>query len=57
MLIYKMLRLAHVLLMLAGHYKLNAQTCFLFYLQVHYYVLLSTSLLSQSLQSYRGYAF
>ena len=28
-------RLAHALNMLAGHYRLNAQTYFLFYLQVH----------------------
>jgi len=53
---YKMLRLAHVLHMLAGHYRLNAQIYFLFYLQVHYYVLLSTSLISQILLSFRGYA-
>ena len=53
---YKILRFAYVLHMLAGHYKLNAQTYFLFYLQVHYYVLLSTSLICQILHGYRGYA-
>jgi len=56
MLMYKMLRLARVLHKLAGHYKLNAQTYFPFYLKFNYYVLLSTSLISKSLQSFRGYA-